>query len=165
MADTKAARQYTNVTGPRAAQLGTPGSCLSVAVSTVAGYIELDTLFPQTQTGTTGFGTQLAGVEDQFITVQAITAVVGIVLGPTATAVSTQGAFYNAPALAVVATVANGVITLPAASSGSPGICCAQIQPGSTLRFRVIPNQDLFLGYVGSTAGQMVLFQSCAAGS
>lgn len=166
---TSAARQSFFASPPRAAQLGVPGGIIAITVSTTASYIELDTLFPQLPSAgvsntvpatNSAYTSQLNGACDQFISITATSATVGVVFGPTAASVTTAGSLYNAPALAVVGTVSGGAYTLPAASSGSPGIVCLPIPAGTTVRFRITSYQDKFMGFVGSGAGTLYLYQS-----
>lgn len=172
---TSAARQFFFQSPPRAAQLGVPGGVVSITVSTTASYIELDTLFPQLPSAgvsasvaasNNAYMTQQNGCCDQFISVYAASATIGIIFGPTAASVTTAGSLYNAPNLSVVGTVSSGAYTLPAASSGSPGISCLPIPPGiAPIRFRITTLQDKFMGFVGSGAGILYLYQSSQSDS
>ena len=97
---------------PRAAGIG---QVLAVSVSATASYVNLSTLFQPAAGGQSGAQTQgssgvVVGVLDNYISIYADGAELGVVFGLTAAAVS--GA--NAPALATVGSLSAGAYTPPA---------------------------------------------------
>lgn len=144
------ARRYFARGGPRASQLGIPGSTIVLPVSTSASYVNLQALLAQapTQTNSTAFGDQTNGVQGVRIVLQAVTATVGVILGKAVGDVT--GA--NAPVLANQTTLTAGLVTLVAGT-------CWPILPGATLELEPSLTQDFFLGFVGSGTGSLALFQ------
>ena len=143
------ARQYYAKRPPRAPQLSVPGSVAPITVSGSASYINLQSFLAQTQSDGTAYGTQTKGVLGQRVSITAITATIGIITGKVVGDVTGS----NAPNLSNVCTVSNGVVTMVAGA-------CMQIPPGTTLEFIPNASQDVFLGFVGSGAGTMILYQT-----
>jgi hypothetical protein len=137
---------------PRAAGIG---QVLAVSVSSTASYVNLGALFQPAAGGQSGAQTQgssgvVVGVLDNYISIYADGAELGVVFGLTAAAVS--GA--NAPALATAGSLLAGVYTPPATPA------CWGIATGTWQRFLAQLTQDLFMGFVASGAGTMRLYQS-----
>lgn len=140
-----AARQYFAATPPRAHGAALPGECVVLATGTVASYLELDTLFAAASplVGNLNF----PGAVNQFVEFFADTADLGIVFGPTAASVSSS----NAPVLTQDGTVTTGAYT------GHAGTCY-RIVAGTSKKWLLQLGVDLFVGFVGSTTGQLRLY-------
>ena len=147
--------QWFAICPPRASNKGQVGGMVAVAVTTGTGVIDLTKLLAQAKNLATNGGRQAGGVVGQFITIEADGADVGIVFGK-AIADVTGG---NAPSLTAVGTVdASGIYT------DAAGICF-RIPSGQNISVRPQLKTDLFLGFVGSAAGFLRIFQSSPPGS
>ena len=154
MTESLAARKNFFFTGPRSSGLALPGSLAVIAVTTGASYINLSLLYAGSGNPTTPSGSQIQGALNQFISVYADTANVGIVLGVTAAQVSGS----SAPSLTGAGSVSSGVYT-PVANNTE----CWVIPAGTFVRFSPMLTQDLFMGFVGSTNGYIRIYQSSAS--
>jgi hypothetical protein len=186
MADTSAARQFVNITPPRAAQLGVPGGPVILSVGPVAGVLALGSIYPQpppativsTVTADSGlaspttgigmyapssnFSMQTNGVIGQYITIEADGTDIGIICGVQLADVSNNlatGGANNAPDFSIIGSVsATGVYTAAAQS-------CFRILDGTSVRFRPATTQDQYLGFVGAQSGTMRIYQSTNPGA
>lgn len=134
---------------------GTTGNVAAITVSAVASSLDLRTLSrgasatqgqynsAQTQQG-------FQGAMDQYITILADGADLYVVFGPSQASVT--GA--NAPVAATVGSVSGAGAYTDAAGTAW------KIPNGQSLRVMPQLNQDAFMGFVGSAAGTMRLFQS-----
>lgn len=146
-------KQYVYVTPPRAHQSPLQvGEVVAFAVSAVAAYLEMDNLLQQ-PVGTITPAQQKKGVLDNFVTIFADAADLGIVFGPSAASVSAG----NAPVLATVGTVSGAGAYTAAAGT------CFRIPAGQSARFHLQRGVDAFMGYVASAAGTCRLYQSSPA--
>lgn len=156
--------QFQFVSPPRAKSTEA-GRAANIAVSATPGFIDLTTLGkPATYNAQQAAAAQPNGALGSYLTITADAADVGVIFG-TASADVSGG---NAPVLATVGTVPAGVYT-PAAGE------CFVIKSGQTARFLLrplpvggsgttAPITDQFMGFVGSGAGFMRLYQSSPAG-
>lgn len=149
-------RQNWSVSPPRAHQSPVVvGESMVLATSTTASALDLGSApVPSPPTsGGSAQSSQLQGAVGHYITVFADTADVGLIFGPSLASV-TAG---NAPALASNGSVTSGVYT--------PGTgTCHRIPAGQERRFQLLMGQDRFMGFVGSAAGQMRVYQSSPSG-
>lgn len=156
-------RKWAAETPPRAyGSAGPVGQTIVLQTTTTASYVSLAAAtfgltysaeYVQQVSGTNAPTGQPVGLVGCFVTVYADTANVGIIFGQTAASVSG----FNAPNLASFGTVANGVYT------GVAGTC-AVIPAGMSKRYLTQIGQDLFLGFVGASAGLIRINQSSAYG-
>ena len=161
------ARKYFFRTPPRSSALAMPGSVAVVAVSGSATYIDLVALDQQSGAQNSPLTSSQDGCLDQYVTVFAVTATVGIVTGNTVAIVT--GA--NAPSLTGAGTLTSGAYT-------PSGTECLPIPPGTSFSF--IPQGglgpittgtqgtgpiDRYLGIIGSGAGYCGVFISSAMGA
>lgn len=147
-------RMFHWVSPPRASNQGLIGEVAAIAVSAVAGVLDVRTVAAQVYSAASADGNQMLGLVGQYITIEADGADLGITFGPTLASVT--GA--HVPALAGVGTVnGSGVYT-------EANTVCYRIPNGQERRFLLQKERDLFLGFVGSAAGTMRLFQSVPSG-
>ena len=146
------------ITPPRAFNAaGNPGQLAVIATSLTPGILDLSKLlFGLAYNATSAQAAQVNGVVGNEVTIWTDAGSdLGIIVGPTAASVS--GA--NAPVFATVGTVnASGIYT------AVTGVCC-RVPASSSVRYITAPGQDIFLGFVGSAAGIMRVFQSSVSGA
>ena len=149
MTESLVARQYLNVTPPRAG-INIVGEPAAFAVTTTAGALDLRSISnPATDLSNVN-KSQRNGAVGQYITIFADGADLGLVFGKTFASVSSA----NVPALATVGTVdgSTGVYT---------GVVKTCIRVPSGTFYDVNPTtEDLFMGFVGSTTGVCRVWQS-----
>ena len=151
------AKQSFVITPPRSsssASGASVGEVVTFAVSSSAGYIQLDSLLQQTVTPMTPTQ-QKSGVTSNDITIAAETATLYIIFGPTAASVS--GA--HPP---VVPTVVTGIGTLSSGAYTRATGTAWPIPAGTAQRFYLQSGVDKFMGFVASGNGYAALYQSSA---
>jgi hypothetical protein len=253
----RAMHQYQYVSPPRQSGIG---QIMTVATSTTASYVELDVLFNPSYSTVSAQTKVSKGVTDNYISIFADTADLGVIFGTTAASVTdgnapilsangslsagiytpvaagagtvtgstdvTAGSLYGVsatldgktviitangtgpttltlngattsaseaallaalastwPALIFTVVATNLVITnsrtgtaqtfiigagtantalglTAATTAGTNGGSCYRIEAGKSERFLVQPTEDLFMGFIGSTTGQLRMFQS-----
>jgi hypothetical protein len=156
-------RKFSYLSPPRAfGAAGPPGQVMVIPVTTAAAYLSLSGStfgvqyaagLPQNVTGVNAPAGAPQGLMGVYITIFADGADLGIIVGSTAALVSAG----NAPVLANAGSVTAGVYT------GTAGTC-HRIISGTERRYLTQIGQDIFLGYVGSTTGNMRIFQSSGYG-
>lgn len=127
--------QANNAVPPRA------GLVSVLATSTTAASQDLRLCGNQSLNATNNATEQPAGLPGHWVRFEAVTADCGIVLGPTSASV-TGG---NVPSLAASGVNATGA--------------CVRIPAGQYREFRLAQGVDVFLGYVASGAGQLIVTQ------
>ena len=157
--------QYQYVSAPRAKSTEAGRAANIALVAVTPAVLDLTTLGkPASYTASQANQAQPNGAMGSYVTITADGCDIGLIFGTASADVS--GA--NAPVLATVGTVPAGVYT-PAAGE------CFIIKTGQTARFLLrplpvggsgttAPITDQFLGFVGSGAGFMRIYQSSPAG-
>lgn len=141
------------VTPPRAgAVVGAP-AVLTLGVAAL--FVDLRTINAQTYSAAFAALAQQAGIIGNYLTLLADGADAYVIFGPTQASVT--GA--NAPVIAT-AGVVNGGTGAYTAVAGT----CWKIPSGTSIRPITAPGVDLFMGYIGSAAALLRLYQSSPAG-
>ena len=155
-----ASRKHDFVSAPRAygptGGTGPAGQVVAATVSSVAQYINLklvtneNRVYDASVDGLSGQNRNGPGVVNNYVTLFADGADLGIILGPTVESVSAGAA----PVLAT-----KGSIGASGAYQSATGVCY-RIPSGSKERLLLQPGIDLFLGVVASATGTLRLYQS-----
>ena len=180
-------RRFFCRTPPRAAVLATgaivgvnvvPGSILALPITTAAGVLSLQGNYNFANT-TANYGTgapalvpnlsaytaQTAGLQgSQSASIRLMLQAVGVTVGIISGAVVADVSGTNAPVLATQGTLSAGVTGLYTPAAGT----CWQMIPGQAseiLEFECSYVQDLWLGFVGSSSGSLLIFQVSGAGA
>ena len=159
------ARRYFFRAPPRASQLALPSSIVVLPVTAVAAVFDLATTYVQvpSQANSSSFGdggiggmAGFAGNGGVRLCLQAVGVTVGIIVGNVVGDVT--GA--NAPSLA-----AAGAVTAAGVYTSALGTCWQLIpgQPSAILEFEPAPTQDVFVGFIGSGNGTLLVYQCSGA--